>query len=497
MPRTTLQHLISHGDSAEEIFFSDVPGQEFIHKLIVSLVFVFGIQRNAGSRMLATFLELSGLSAYVCKGKSSLAQYCKTMENLVIMFGLHEEKKLSEIDRNKIISLLMDETFPANMICLVGMEPESGYILIEELSEDRTADTWLEQITAMMERLGVALIEQVTSDEAKALLKVAKAQGAHHNTDLFHVLQHISKAVSARFAAEIRTARKEVEKMQLDLDNTLEISTLPLEIELTQASLACAEKQLELAQLRSQKYRQARKGISSALHPYNINNGLPQSAEIVTELVAKCFESIKSLAAPYGQKALDKISKAEKLLPVLAQMITHYHEKAEAIIVEHACVEEYDLLKSIIIPGLYLKKNASKIGTAEDRKAAAAIAQSLLDPLIKKTGQFASFGQTRVEHLLKIGKRAVDIFQRSSSPVEGRNSHLNLLQYSRHKLCPRALGALTVVHNFFIKRPDGTTAAERFFGKEPTCLFKFLLENMPKIGWPRKRKKKTISLCPA
>lgn len=446
--------------------------------------------------MLGKFLELSGLSAYVSKGKSSLAQYCKTMENLVIMFGLHEERKLSEIDHSKIISLLMDETFPANMICLVAMEPESGYILIEELSEDRTADTWLECIDAMMQRLGVSQIDQITSDEAKALLKIAKSKGAHHNTDLFHVLQHISKAVSARFAAEIRAARKEVEKMQIDLASTLEISALPLEIELAQASLACAEKQLGLAQVRSQKYREARKGISNALHPYNINDGQPQSSETVTELIAQCFESIKSLAAPYGQKALDKISKAEKLSPVLAQMITHYHEKTEAIIVEYACDEERDLLKSIIIPGLYLEKNASKIGAAEERKAAAAIAQSLLEPMLKKTGTFASFDQPRVEHLLKIGKRAVDVFQRSSSPVEGRNSHLNLLQYSRHKLCPRALGALTVVHNFFIKRPDGTTAAKRFFGKEPPCLFKFLLENMPKIGWPRNRKKKTISLCP-
>lgn len=39
----------------------------------------------------------------------------------------------------------------------------------------------------------------------------------------------------------------------------------------------------------------------------------------------------------------------------------------------------------------------------------------------------------------------------------------------------RKLKAATVIHNYFIRRPDGTTAAERFFGNAPASLFGHLL----------------------
>jgi hypothetical protein len=61
-----------------------------------------------------------------------------------------------------------------------------------------------------------------------------------------------------------------------------------------------------------------------------------------------------------------------------------------------------------------------------------------------------------------------DVFQRSSAHVEGRNGYLAL---RNHALCgldnSRKRPCLTVVHNFLLKRPDGATAAERFFGQKP------------------------------
>jgi hypothetical protein len=50
-----------------------------------------------------------------------------------------------------------------------------------------------------------------------------------------------------------------------------------------------------------------------------------------------------------------------------------------------------------------------------------------------------------------------DLFQRSSSAVEGRNGQLSLHHHGRHRLSDRKLAALTAVHNFHIRRADGTT----------------------------------------
>ena len=50
------------------------------------------------------------------------------------------------------------------------------------------------------------------------------------------------------------------------------------------------------------------------------------------------------------------------------------------------------------------------------------------------------------------------------------------------------LQALTVVHNYFIERPDGTTAAERFFETRPADLFEWLVERMPAPARPARRR---------
>ena len=78
------------------------------------------------------------------------------------------------------------------------------------------------------------------------------------------------------------------------------------------------------------------------------------------------------------------------------------------------------------------------------------------------------------------------VFQRSSSCVEGRNGQLSLKFHAFRRINANSLKVLTVLHNFFIRRADGTTAAERFFGKKPRDLFLWLLE---KVELPRPRKK--------
>src|SRR5881628_2780115 len=72
-----------------------------------------------------------------------------------------------------------------------------------------------------------------------------------------------------------------------------------------------------------------------------------------------------------------------------------------------------------------------------------------------------------------------DVFQRSSSNVEGRNGYLSLRNHQLRGLDhPRKRACLTAVHNFFLTRPDGTTAAERFFSQKPRSMFAAILESV-------------------
>ena len=76
-------------------------------------------------------------------------------------------------------------------------------------------------------------------------------------------------------------------------------------------------------------------------------------------------------------------------------------------------------------------------------------------------------------------KRLAAVFQRSSSNVEGRNGSLSLRNHQLRGLdLPRKRECFTAIHNFFLTRPDGTTAAERFFGQKPRSMFAAILASV-------------------
>jgi Family of unknown function (DUF6399) len=82
-------------------------------------------------------------------------------------------------------------------------------------------------------------------------------------------------------------------------------------------------------------------------------------------------------------------------------------------------------------------------------------------------------------HLQSEAKRLAAVFQRSSSNVEGRNGYLSLRSHQLRGLdLPRKRECFTTIHNFFLTRPDGTTAAERFFGQKPRSMFAAILESV-------------------
>jgi hypothetical protein len=91
------------------------------------------------------------------------------------------------------------------------------------------------------------------------------------------------------------------------------------------------------------------------------------------------------------------------------------------------------------------------------------------------------------EQLRERAHLCATLFQRSSSCVEGRNGHLALKHHALHQLSGRKLSVLTVLHNYFVRRADGSTAAERFYGQPPRDLFGWLLDHISFPTRPRGR----------
>ena len=94
-------------------------------------------------------------------------------------------------------------------------------------------------------------------------------------------------------------------------------------------------------------------------------------------------------------------------------------------------------------------------------------------------------------------------FQRTSSAVEGRNGYLSALHHANRAFTEQTLKVLTIIHNFDLKRDDGTTAAQRLFGKSFSDLFESVVLQMGELPRPRrtlkarKSKKPTVQAVPA
>ncbi|MDD4915338.1 MAG: DUF6399 domain-containing protein [Methylococcales bacterium] len=81
-------------------------------------------------------------------------------------------------------------------------------------------------------------------------------------------------------------------------------------------------------------------------------------------------------------------------------------------------------------------------------------------------------------------------FHRSSSAVEGRNGYLSQMYHNGRGLIEKRLRALTVIHNYELKRADGTTAAMRLFGQTFPDLFSWLVAEMGVLPLPRRGRKR-------
>ena len=112
--------------------------------------------------------------------------------------------------------------------------------------------------------------------------------------------------------------------------------------------------------------------------------------------------------------------------------------------------------------------------------------------LTKKDGAFSEYNETDIKMLKKTAEECAQIFQRSSSCVEGRNAQLSLRHHGIHRLSNKCLKAQTIIHNYYTRNRDGTTPAERLFNSKHADLFGWVLGKMDYPARPRNHLKSLI-----
>ena len=141
-----------------------------------------------------------------------------------------------------------------------------------------------------------------------------------------------------------------------------------------------------------------------------------------------------------------------------------------------------------LIPAIYISLVANKAKGAQKRHLLRKSSEEILAPLLVSDGLFSALEHEEAILIEQVAQQCAQLFQRSSSCVEGRNGYLALRHHSLHRISNRKLEALPTVHNFFLKRSDATTPAERFFGSKPRDLFAWLLQRLDIPGRPAKKR---------
>jgi Family of unknown function (DUF6399) len=503
LPRSTLQHWLKRQrgldlDPAEAAFFDSPAGLAFLHRLVLAAHLVFCLQGSVGLRLLCLFLRLCRLDRVVAASYGSRQQFAATLEQGVVDFAAEQRSRLAEGMAPKEVALAEDETFHPQ-VCLVALEPVSGFLLVEQYAARRDQATWDAAVQQGLAGLPLTVALQV-GDEAKGLLAHARqGLGVPHSPDLFHVQHELSRASAPALAAQTRHAQEYLDGAQQRLEEARaereKAAGQPrrpgrpvdhdARVQQAEAAVVGGQRWVADGQGRQEQAREAIRGVGEADHPFDLASGRAQDAAAVERRLSEQFQRLEGLAqqAQFSEASRGRLAKARRVLPGLVAAVAFFWVRVRAAAQQRYGPESWVWVERLVA-GMYLRRVAGQVGTAQRRGELRALSQRCLAEARSGAAEPAG-GWAEAERL---AREWSGWFQRSSSCVEGRNGQLELQHHSLHRLSTRRLAALTALHNYWLKRSDGTSAAERLFGKKPDDLFEWLLARLPLPARPAQQR---------
>lgn len=499
VPRTTLQAWRIWHDTLDMCphvadFFQSGPGLAFLHRLVIAFHLVCVEVGACGIRLVCLFLNLRGLNRFVAASYGAQQQVNIQVEHAMVTYGRDETVRLAQDMPHKDLTVTQDETFTGGL-CLITLDPESNFLIVEQLAQARDQTTWHACRAPALAQFHCRVI-QSTSDEAPGLLAyVEHYLEAHHSPDLFHVQHELVKAVSGPMATKERAAQKAVSeateqlaRLQSDLPSAGDEPEkrrpghAPKEL----MSLEHAEHTLEtarreharLAEHRAQVQARIR-GIGHDYHFVDLERGVRRNGQLIAADIHEHIAQIRTIAQHEGlsQSCVERIDKAARVVPKMQATIEFVSGYVRQQVARLDVTPPVSFaMHAKLIPSYYLDRVA-QTRSVSDGAPLRELAERLRAPLFAPGGVLHALSPGTQGQLHDEAKRLATVFQRSSSNVEGRNGYLSLRSHQLRGLdLPRKRECFTTIHNFFLTRPDGTTAAERFFGQKPRSMMAAILD---------------------
>jgi hypothetical protein len=443
VPRTTLQAWRIWYDTLDicshvAAFFQSGPGLAFLHRLVIAFHMVCVEVGACGIRLVCLFLHLTGLNRFVAASYGAQQQVNVRVEQAMVAYDQDETTRLAKDMPEKDITVTQDETFTGGL-CLITMDPDSNFIMLEQRAEARDQTSWNEYMEPALAQFNCQVI-QSTSDEASGLLAyVEHYLEAHHSPDLFHVQHELVKAVSGPMAAKERAALKAVsdateklERLQSQPTSTGEAPEKrrpgrppkrPVSLEQAEQALDAAKLERERLAGQREQVQQNIRGIGHDYHFVDLERGMRRNGRLIAADLQGRIDAIRTVAQQEGlsQSSLERIDKAERVVPKMQatiEFVSGYVRRQ---------VKALDLTPPVsfamhakLIPSYYLDRVA-QTRTVTAGALLRDLAERLRAPLFEPGGVLSALSAEAQTRLHGEAKRLAAVFQRSSSNVEGRN----------------------------------------------------------------------------
>jgi hypothetical protein len=467
--------IVNRNQHPESSLWESSSGQEWLRLLVLATIFIFALQGGIGCEKLAQFFHLLRLERHIGVSPTALRSLRARMESAIIEYQQRQNEVISKISSEVEVCLAADETF-FNEVILVMLDLPSGYIFVEEITENCQYETWQQRVSQVFQPLGLK-VKYLVSDRAKAIIKLALNDlGTNSISDLFHVLYDLNRSIGFELNCLSTRLEKQIQRAKLNQNQPEIISELELKKQILQNSLVT--------------YNHCCYKISTCLHPFDINYNTVQTTEIVKQSLEDLQATLQNICTTHRlQDPRNGIRKLKTQIQSLSAIIDIWWSWVDQCLAHLNCeVNIRCWVREYLLPVIYWQQQS--LGTKNPN-----LRQDYQTAKIKANQVFEqhpftqSLKQLDREQWWNWGIWMVSKFQRSSSAVEGRNGYLSQIHHNRRGLSSKRLKVATVIHNFALKRNDGTTAASRLFGRQFPDLFEYLIENIGELPQPRKSRK--------
>jgi hypothetical protein len=463
-------------------------GRSWLLRLVVATLFIFGLKRGVGAETLSEFFGRLRLEAHVGGSPSALRGMMHALEQAILEKTADwEQDGIAQGETSPIIGAV-DETFLERML-LVCMDLASGYLLIEEVADDRTYDTWSDLVKARLETLGVG-VRYLVSERAKALIKLAETGlGCLSIPDVFHLIHDLAKSYGLALFSRLRQAQQALTQAQMYYAKYQASQPDGPAVQQAHALVEASAAEVQRWQGVRSAYRHHLDNLSLILHPWRLSDVKRQTSQDVERQLHAEVAALETLLATQGlpvkKHALDKVRKQLTGVAVLVdfwwQEVWHDVPSQVSLTPQWRC-----WIAELLLPLMYWQAQLSRT-RCRRRKA------SLLEAFQTVEAAFERHPITQylapevlADWQVWAGEHA-KAFQRASSAVEGRHGTLSQMHHNQRGLPKRRYKVWTVLHNFDCRASDGTTPASRFFRREFPDLFETVLSTIADVPRPRQR----------